>query len=417
MQQADGWTDRRRFRPQNPLWDGRYEPERPLLGSESAPEPGAEPLPLAGRIPRVESISERKTPRAASSLNNLDNLDNPAESLAAVLHDTRNMVSAIDLYCDLLEEPGVLAAPFRHYAHELRLVGSASRRLLEKLAHLHTVADIASIQRPEKRLKATPDLESNPQSHPETHPQTLARRNRRPFYAVGEQVPDLAEEILANRNLLAALAGPGITLGLSIYGGRRPIAMTREDLTRVLVNLCRNAAEVMPGGGHIQIVLEESPESVSLQFTDTGPGIPPQHLESIFSPGFSTHIALAEEAGLRSGLHTDLRPNLLSDLHSELPSGSSSHFAQSPNPETVSWPTQHRGLGLTIVRSLVSAAGGSVWAANRSATGAAPQPPTHSPTSTVGPSIPDFTPDSKSAVPGIAGAVLSLEFPLPPNPI
>ena len=31
------------------------------------------------------------------------------ESLAEVAHDARNMVTALALYCDLLEEPGVLA--------------------------------------------------------------------------------------------------------------------------------------------------------------------------------------------------------------------------------------------------------------------------------------------------------------------
>jgi hypothetical protein len=35
--------------------------------------------------------------------------DGSAHSLAGLIHDARNMVSAMDLYCDLLEEPGVLS--------------------------------------------------------------------------------------------------------------------------------------------------------------------------------------------------------------------------------------------------------------------------------------------------------------------
>ena len=50
------------------------------------------------------------------------------ESLAALAHDARNMVTALGLYCDLLEEPGVLASPYLHYGNELRLVAAASRR-------------------------------------------------------------------------------------------------------------------------------------------------------------------------------------------------------------------------------------------------------------------------------------------------
>jgi hypothetical protein len=62
------------------------------------------------------------------------------ESVAEVAHDARNMVTALGLYCDLLEEPGVLTAPFTHYGNELRLVAAASRRLVEKLVALDTKA-------------------------------------------------------------------------------------------------------------------------------------------------------------------------------------------------------------------------------------------------------------------------------------
>jgi hypothetical protein len=58
------------------------------------------------------------------------------ETLAEVAHDARNMVTALGLYCDLLEEPGVLDTPFLHYGSELRLVAAASRRLVEKLMAL-----------------------------------------------------------------------------------------------------------------------------------------------------------------------------------------------------------------------------------------------------------------------------------------
>src|ERR1700743_2572376 len=58
------------------------------------------------------------------------------ESLSELAHDARNMVMALALYCELLEEPGVLSLPCRHYASELRLVAASSRRLVEKLALL-----------------------------------------------------------------------------------------------------------------------------------------------------------------------------------------------------------------------------------------------------------------------------------------
>ncbi len=72
-------------------------------------------------------------------------------------------------------------------------------------------------------------------------------------------VANLAAELLANRNLLSALAGPAIALTVDADGGARPVRLTGEDLTRILVNLVKNASEAMPGGGRIHIGLRERP--------------------------------------------------------------------------------------------------------------------------------------------------------------
>jgi ribosomal-protein-alanine N-acetyltransferase len=69
---------------------------------------------------------ERK--RVEAVVETLATLGSRGESVAEVAHDARNMVTALGLYCDLLEEPGVLAVPFTHYGSELRLVAAASRR-------------------------------------------------------------------------------------------------------------------------------------------------------------------------------------------------------------------------------------------------------------------------------------------------
>ena len=78
--------------------------------------------------------------RIEAAVEALATLGCQGESLAEVAHDARNMVTALGLYCDLLEEPGVLAVPFAHYGNELRLVAAASRRLVEKLVALDSGA-------------------------------------------------------------------------------------------------------------------------------------------------------------------------------------------------------------------------------------------------------------------------------------
>ena len=184
-------------------------------------------------------------------------------------------------------------------------------------------------------------------------------------FASSQPVESLADELRANRNLLCAMTGHAVTVGLSIHGGDQPLEMTREDLTRVLINLARNAGEAMPGGGHLQIALAETVRGLTLGFTDSGRGIPPEALETVFSPGYTTHISPDPE-------------------HGDSSHGDSAQWDPAQGPQPAQWPAQHRGLGLAIVRSIVAAAGGTVWATNRH--------------------------DSSGAV---VGAVLTLEFPLP----
>jgi signal transduction histidine kinase len=269
-------------------------------------------------------VSERKRVEAVVEM--LANLHGESESLTEVAHDARNMVTALGLYCDLLEEPGVLNPTFHHYGNELRLVATASRRLVEKLVALDLCQGPTADLRGAARMGTEP-LGAGRQD-----------RTRRFDLMPAEPIDNLAGEVLANRNLLAALAGPTITLTVDAEGGSLPVRLTGEDLTRILVNLVKNSAEAMPEGGRIQLGLRERPgpdgavEGLTLTVEDNGPGIPKKTLDKIFDSGYTT----------RAG--NDLRHD--------------------------GWPASHRGLGLSITRSIVEAAGGGIHAANRAPSGA-----------------------------------------------
>jgi signal transduction histidine kinase len=316
------------------------------------------------------------------------------ETLSEVAHDARNMVTALALYCDLLEEPGVLANPFTHYAQELRLVAAASRRLVEKLVALdsNAVPDgamqslfeanaarkaasagsegstnaVASSKDASSSTAATSSV-ATPSITPRsganagnrtwegTRPSAIANTaavgngNRHWDMLPALPVSSLAAELLANRNLLAALAGPSIALTMEADAGAQPVRLTGEDLTRLLVNLVKNAAEAMPQaptrataqalkqGRRIHIGLHEvetanaAAPCLSLTVEDNGPGIPEEALEKIFVSGYSSRGKEATAGG---------------------------------------WPQSHRGLGLAIVRSIVEGAGGRITAQNRAQGGA-----------------------------------------------
>jgi signal transduction histidine kinase len=294
--------------------------------------------------------------RAEVTIATLPALRNDGESMAEVAHDARNMVSALKLYCELLEEPGVLTAPYAHYGSELRLVAAASLRLVEKLIALDTrpgtnpgtnplahpgvnaLPPITSLQSP---VNVSP-VDVSPADVTRKKPVQAERQGRPHSAQRWDLIPalpidTLAGELLANRNLLAALAGPTIRLTVDTESAALPVRLTGEDLTRVLVNLVKNSSEAMPAGGKINIRLCRRPaaaglpQSLLLTIEDTGPGIPQDTLDSIFEAGFSTRSRTSGQSG---------------------------------------WPATHRGLGLSITRSIIEAAGGRIQATNRNPAGA-----------------------------------------------
>lgn len=257
----------------------------------------------------------------------LSTLGNHGENVAEIAHDARNMVTALDLYCDLLQEPGVLAAPFAHYGGELRLVAAASRRLVEKLVCTNPAETPEDAEAGEATV--------NPDLWPVSAKKTKAQQWKT---IPAEPIRNLAEELFANRSLLASLAGPTVALTVDAQGGAVAVRMTSEDLTRILVNMVKNSAEAMSAVGRIHISLwesrgEQNTPWVTLNVEDNGPGLSSGVLEKLFEP---RKISSTGRDVFASG----------------------------------EWPLPHRGLGLSITRSIVEAAGGTIHAANRDPVGA-----------------------------------------------
>jgi len=241
------------------------------------------------------------------------------------------MVTTLACYCDLLEEPGVLAGSNRHYASELRLVADQGRRLVERLLSLHSRA-----ARSRKPVPGAPSPNRGLSLVEPTPMSTQSIRYRNPLPQ--RYITNLAWELNVNQNLLVAVAGRRIELTMDTAGAELPVRMSSEDLTRVLVNLVKNAVQAMPAGGAIHIRVEEAPDGagdsprIVLSVEDSGPGIPPEAMEWIFEPGFTTRTSPIDDFGVYRG--------------------------------------EHRGLGLSITRSLVEAAGGRIQVSNRTPSGA-----------------------------------------------
>jgi signal transduction histidine kinase len=269
---------------------------------ESGPEPiSITPLP-AGRRSLVDSPVTRK--RRVSSAHSGGAISAKVSVSATLTHDARNVLAALQLYCELLAEPGVLTPDNQHFAAELRALISANATLVERLAANATIGP-----------------------HHDSYPCSF------PVPAVG--IENISVEVSAMSALLAAIAGPCVELEMECLPCPGTVALSLEDLTRILVNLVRNANEAMPHGGRVRVTVQKGgcasfvhrasaarqPRSLSntvlLCVHDNGSGISHDDLGRIFDIGFTTR-----------------KPGRSAALH--------------------------RGLGLSIVRGLVEDAGGQV---------------------------------------------------------
>ncbi len=253
-------------------------------------------------LAQSRSLLRRKAPEAQEPP---EPEQRAGEVLAGLEHDARNLVTALRLCAELLGEPGVLQPEHAHHAAEIAAMADAAAGLMRKLALLARTGQ-----------KSTP---------------------------VEQPVTDMAETLRHVGGLLAAMAGPKIEVQTECLPCAGILRLSEESLTRILLNLVRNAADAMAAGGRIRITAQRggganffftlpddlqpgnnaagAAETVVVCVEDNGPGIRPELLEHIFEPGFSTRRSLA------------------------------------PWPEA-----QHQGLGLSIVRELVEDAGGTIRA-------------------------------------------------------
>ena len=82
----------------------------------------------------------------------------------------------------------------------------------------------------------------------------------------------------------------GITLHEAIEPPNLVITVDKNLFEQVLINLVKNASEALEAnkGGIVSLLAKEENGSVIMEVTDNGPGIPPDVLENIFVPFYTT---------------------------------------------------------------------------------------------------------------------------------
>ena len=230
-----------------------------------------------------------------------EHFNSMAQDIEQVLARNQELTRSLE---DRVQEATRRVVELQRQVNQLQQL-TALGYLTATLAHdlgtpLHSIAGLASLLK--ERGDRPPDeirkLELIVQQTQRLNAviQNVRRATRPPephFEAV--VVHELLNETLSLVDPLMRKAGIELKVHLDEKIPR--INADRFRVQTALFNLIQNAMEAMPDGGQITVSAITDPErrEVSLTVQDTGIGIPPELMERIYEPFFSTH----QEEGLR----------------------------------------------------------------------------------------------------------------------
>lgn len=136
------------------------------------------------------------------------------------------------------------------------------------------------------------------------------------------------------------LAQRGITCELDLTPHLPLLCMSPDHLKQLLLNLVKNAQEAMPEGGTLRLETAQHARGLRISVHDTGVGISPAYLPSLFEPFFSTKHGEGMGLGLSicysiiksygGTIEVDSQPGTGSTFHLVLPSDGSTPGAPWP---------------------------------------------------------------------------------------
>jgi two-component system sensor histidine kinase PilS (NtrC family) len=197
-----------------------------------------------GHVVHFQDVTELR--RMEKILRRNERLTAIGSLAASVAHEIRNPLAAISGCAELLEG----TAQTEEDERLLRVIQRETTRLANIVNELLDVA----------------------------RPRTLARNE----LDLRRELGQLADSFRADRS------HAGVELVLQLPDTPVIASVDGTQLGQVLWNLVRNAVQAMDGKGRLELGLAASDDEVRLSVRDHGHGIPPEHLERIFEPFFST---------------------------------------------------------------------------------------------------------------------------------
>ena len=234
-----------------------------------------------------------------------------------------------DIAGDGVDELAQLALSFNQMAAKLEYTEDMRRQLIGDVAHeLRT--PLTTIKGSMEGLMdgvLTADVHTFQQIHRETDRlqrliddlQELSRVEAGAYTMnlLLQEVQDLVE--ITKTTLIRQFEEKGVALNIELDPGLPMVYADEDRIGQVLLNLVGNALQYTPAGGIVTIRAKQERDKVLISVSDTGVGIPAEHIDQIFTRFYRVDSSRSRSVG-----------------------GS--------------------GIGLTIARYLTEAHGGRIWA-------------------------------------------------------
>jgi len=183
--------------------------------------------------------------------------------------------------------------------NQLYQVQNQTRRM-ERLSTVGQIAEQLSkslrgpLEEIEKILRDPDEIQKNPRVIRDLHSQVMAALRMTEGLKEYARLTELhiktvnLDDVLA-RELAHTRIPENVKLTIHQPPVFPPIQADPEKVGLVIHHLLDNALQAVQDGGEITIELQARPDGVSFSIRDTGPGIPPEELQMIFEPLYTTH--------------------------------------------------------------------------------------------------------------------------------